>query len=100
MKNAIPSSADLDRLPLPERNLVEQVCRSCSHDQKAVSLGIAELRLRNIIEKYSDELKRARLAGRSGASTQGIYDLQCRLDICRRALETCRENRAGLGDGT
>lgn len=100
MKSRTPSREDIDRLPPAQRRLVEQVMRSCQDGPETGLPVTAERRLRNIVEKYSEELKRARLDMRSGGCGSGVADLQSRLAVCTQALETCRRTLAAIdGDG-
>jgi len=54
-------------------------------------LGLARLRLRNLVEKHSEALKRARLAARSDGRDTQIPALAQRLWICSEALTICSE---------
>lgn len=79
----------LDLLPPAERELVEKIHSLSLRPDDGNFLELAALRLRNIIEKYSEQCKRDALesAGNEGRPTPD----SCRkLEILRAALEACR----------
>lgn len=83
----------LELLSRPERELVAGLLDrngSAKSAGDADFLKLAQLRLRNIVEKYSEALKRARLAARSGGSGNRVRSLELRLWICSEALAACR----------
>lgn len=53
-------------------------------------LRVAQLRLRNIVEKHSEALKRARHAARSGRAGHPVESIELQLWICSEALAACR----------
>jgi len=94
LNNQNVSGASLQALPAAERELVAAIIGSEANAADLPFLQMARVRLRNIVEKYSEALKRARLALRSaedsiGRDAERIHDLQIKLDLCRAALERC-----------
>lgn len=64
---------------------------SSDDDEGTAFLQLAQLRLRNIVEKHSEALKRARLAARSGGSGRQIETIEGQLWICTEALAICKQ---------
>lgn len=91
-----PKSATLALLSQSERSLVEAIMNSVTDLDDPAFTRLAGLRMRNIVEKYSEELKRARLAARSGNPDGAIGVLKDKLSICREALQICNSR---LSDG-
>lgn len=83
----------LDLLSPQERALVATVSDPAGSNPDPESLRRASLRLRNIVEKYSEELKRARL----GAGSAREAELKNKLEILNRAHEACRARLAAIG---
>ncbi|MBS3743899.1 MAG: hypothetical protein KGY48_06080 [Wenzhouxiangellaceae bacterium] len=72
-----------------ERELVEKVHSLSLRPDDGNFLDLAALRLRNIIEKYSEQCKRDAL-DRSGDEGRPTSDACRKLEIFRAALEACR----------
>ena len=76
-----------------ERELVERIHEMEGHAAETSFLELAALRLRNMLEKYSDEYKRD--ARKRATADDGVPPESYRkLEICRSALETCRARLA------
>jgi hypothetical protein len=60
-------------------------------------LMLAQLRLRNIVEKHSESLKRARLAARSDGPGNRVETVELQLWICSEALAVCRRHLHSAG---
>lgn len=91
----------LELLSRNERELVARMLRrgnpADSSDIDAVGdsgdtafLELAQLRLRNMVDKHSEALKRTRLAARSGISGNQVERAELQLWICSEALAVCR----------
>lgn len=99
LADAYSRNEALDLLSRNERELVatilaSAVSESCDHagnDDDRAFLELARLRLRNIVEKHSEALKRARLAARADPAGQPIEAIEKKLRVCREALEICRQ---------
>ncbi|MEX2499239.1 MAG: hypothetical protein WD397_10235 [Wenzhouxiangellaceae bacterium] len=87
----------LDLLSRQERALVTAVSEPPGRDPEPESLHCARLRLRNIVEKYSEELKRARLGAGSARVDRRVAELKNKLEILTRAHEACRKQLAAIG---
>ena len=61
-------------------------------------MRLAQLRLRNIVEKHSEALKRARRATGSGGIGDDVATLELQLWICSEALEVCRRRLQSTGE--
>lgn len=101
LRNCREADDCLGLLPATERELVSKVrdraCRECDE----AFLELARLRLRNIVEKYTEALRRARLGKRSApvnARDAELVDvLQIKLGLCRAALDECNLRLAVKG---
>lgn len=97
--NYIESGELLEVLPAPERELVAAIRDSSGDATDRPFLELARLRLRNMVEKYSEALKRARLGMRSASADHrdaAVMDrLEIKLRLCRDALEACNHKLAG-----
>jgi len=98
----------LDLLSRPERELVSRVLQagnpvasgageSISRPDDIDFLRLAQLRLRNIVEKHSEGLKRARLSARAGEPDNHLASIELRLRICSEALSVCRQRLKSSG---
>ena len=74
----------LRKLPSGERDLVASLLDGSGVASDA-ELEIARQRLRNIDAKYTERLKRERLAIRDGDRTGEASELEARLDLIRAA---------------
>ncbi|MDT8449050.1 MAG: hypothetical protein RQ847_02645 [Wenzhouxiangellaceae bacterium] len=80
--------AEPEILTESERRLVEQAV-SVPGDG-AGPRPVVQQRLRNLIAKYRDELKRCRLAERSGLATGDRATIEAKLALFERALAAAR----------
>ncbi|HKL51942.1 MAG TPA: hypothetical protein VJ908_12315 [Wenzhouxiangellaceae bacterium] len=98
MSNDGKSSDLLEVLPAPERKLVAAIADSANGAYDRAFVELARLRLRNMVEKYSEALKRARLGLRSAPADHRdvteIEQLEMKLHLCRGALEACNHKLA------
>lgn len=76
--------ADPEILTESEHRLVEQA--ASIHCDAAEHRAMVEQRLRNLIAKYRDELKRCRLTERSGPESGDRAVIEAKLALFERAL--------------
>ena len=76
-----------------ERELVERIHEMEGHAAETSFLELAALRLRNMLEKYSEEYKRD-ARKRAAADDNLSSESYRKIEICRSALETCRARLA------
>lgn len=104
--------AALELLSSNERKLVAGILRrgammdssefDAPHDADEIAwVRMSQLRLRNMVEKHSEALKRARLSARSrdpGEPFNEAERIELQLWICSEALALCRRQLQALAD--